>query len=169
MHDATLAARQRKATFGRSGLFFSVIFAMLALVILFATILNQVGGYTVMQNTVDPATLADRPLDQLGPDQLAKIINDNLTSGQVDRLMTNTLASSARAKVRPCPTAFWANSDPSVAMRICLNIETVLLQLPCRRTYRLDALLDLTQPRFIRGKTDAIRDDTLMRQKVGFN
>ena len=97
MHDATLAARQRKATFGRSGLFFSVIFAMLALVILFATILNQVGGYTVMQNTVDPATLADRPLDQLGPDQLAKIINDNLTSGQVDRLITNTLAQLSPA------------------------------------------------------------------------
>ena len=97
--ERNLSCRQNIATVGRLGLMGSLVFALVALVVLFATILNQTGGYTVVQNSLDPATLTDKPLDQLSDVALARILNDNLTAGQIDRYISATLATRSREQI----------------------------------------------------------------------
>jgi phosphate transport system permease protein len=89
--DSILRRRQTFAKFGNASLFLSLAFALFALLVLFTQIADQIGGYTVTQYSVDPATLADKPLDQLSVAELGTILKDNLSEQQFGALVVSSI------------------------------------------------------------------------------
>lgn len=76
--QANIRARQQRAGVGRSFFFSSNIIALLALIILLAHITNQTFGLVIVSNTVDPATLSEKPLEELTEEELAHILVEQL-------------------------------------------------------------------------------------------
>ncbi len=70
--------------FGRiwQGVFYACLgIGILALVTLLYTIVDDTFGLVVIQNKVDPSTLADRPLQELSKDELVAILQENISAG----------------------------------------------------------------------------------------
>ena len=63
----------------------SVVIAMVALSLLLYNVVNQAFGYVALENRVDPATLADRPLRELEKAELEAILRDNVSAGLIRR------------------------------------------------------------------------------------
>lgn len=55
----------------------SLVFAVLSLIVLAITVLNENFGLVVVQYKIDPATLADEPLESLDKTQLGEILQQN--------------------------------------------------------------------------------------------
>lgn len=91
MQPSNLKGRQNVAKIGRAGLFLSLMFSLLALVVLFATIIEKTAGYTVTEFAVDPASIASKPLAELDSPQLARVLQDNLSSGAFDNTVVEEL------------------------------------------------------------------------------
>ncbi len=89
--DNNLPQRQTVATLGRAVLFLSLLFAILSLAVLFGTIINQAGGYTVTQFSKDPRTVADKPIAELTTAQLVRVLRNNITGAAYDNLIVDTL------------------------------------------------------------------------------
>ncbi|MCL4877600.1 MAG: phosphate ABC transporter permease PstA [Anaerolineae bacterium] len=56
---------------------------MLALLLLFYNIIRQAVTLIAVENTVDPATLADRPLEELSEEELAAILSEHVTANRM--------------------------------------------------------------------------------------
>lgn len=66
---------------GKVGQFFfraANVFAIFALIVIAVTIINSAFGYVIIQNTVEPSTLATVPLDELSSADLAEILRTNV-------------------------------------------------------------------------------------------
>lgn len=74
-----LAARHRTGKIWQIFFFLSTATAILALSILLLNILNSSMGLIITDNKVNPAKLADRPIEQLSSTELAAILQTNLT------------------------------------------------------------------------------------------
>lgn len=74
---AKLKNRQQRGRIGQGIFFASNIIALITLITLFLHVLNSSFGYVIIENSIDPATLADQPLADLSEDQLAQIFIDN--------------------------------------------------------------------------------------------
>jgi phosphate transport system permease protein len=61
----------------------SIVAGMIALVALFATVINQAFGYVAVVNEVDPATLSDVPLEELGGGALGNILAQNANANRM--------------------------------------------------------------------------------------
>jgi phosphate transport system permease protein len=69
------------------GLFFaSTAIGIIALLALLITIINQSFGYVAVENKVDPATLSDRPLEELSHDELAGLLVSHLPQNRINTL-----------------------------------------------------------------------------------
>lgn len=55
----------------------SLVFAVISLIVLAITVLNENFGLVVVQYKIDPATLADEPLESLDKNQLGEILQQN--------------------------------------------------------------------------------------------
>jgi phosphate transport system permease protein len=75
-----LRARNRRGKIGQMFFFSANIIALLALITLIAHVANQSMGLVVMRNTVEPATLSDRPLAELDESELVAILVENTGS-----------------------------------------------------------------------------------------
>lgn len=89
--DNNLPQRQTIAAIGRSVLFLSMLFAMFSLAVLFGTIIDQAGGYTVTQFSKDPGTVAEKPIAELNTSQLVRVLRNNITGAAYDNLIAGTL------------------------------------------------------------------------------
>ena len=78
--------RRRRGTIWRTTLLASVVIALIALSLLLYNIVNQAFGYVALENRVDPATLADRPLRELEKAELEAILRENVSAGLIRRL-----------------------------------------------------------------------------------
>ena len=76
-----IEARRRRGTFFRWVLLSSVVVALAVLVVLLLTIANDAFGYVALENQVDPADLADRPLQELSKDELVAILQEHISAG----------------------------------------------------------------------------------------
>ena len=76
-----LAGRRRTGARWRVSFILALAFGIMALLTLGATVLNDVAGLVVREYNVDPATLADRPLDELSKDELVAIFQANVSRG----------------------------------------------------------------------------------------
>ena len=81
--DNIHAARDRAGRLWQSVFLVSTGTAILALAALLLTIVNQSFGYVVIENKVDPANLAARPLDELTDGELTAILTEHLTRNRV--------------------------------------------------------------------------------------
>lgn len=72
-----LKTRNRRGRVGQAFFFGANIAALAALIILILHILNQSMGLVIVSNTIDPATLADRPLQELSEPELVSILVEN--------------------------------------------------------------------------------------------
>lgn len=69
-------------TFFKSATLLAVIF----LATLLATVIDKSMGYVVIVNKVDPATLSDRPLEELSSIELEQIIRGNLSKNRISTI-----------------------------------------------------------------------------------
>jgi phosphate transport system permease protein len=81
--DANLLKRHQAGKIWQTIFFASTSIGIIVLTALILSIINQAAGLVVIQNKVDPATLAERPLEQLTKDELVDILAANLTSTRI--------------------------------------------------------------------------------------
>jgi phosphate transport system permease protein len=91
MQSNNLPRRQAIASAGRTGLFLSLVFALLALVVLFGTIVDKTAGYTVTKFSVDPATVAPKDIADLNETELVRVLQNQLSTGAFDNLFVAEL------------------------------------------------------------------------------
>jgi phosphate transport system permease protein len=76
----------------RVGLLWQTLFLLatcvgiIALSALIFNVVNSAFGYVVVEDKLDPASLADRPLEELSKDELVAILRANLSSGAFNKL-----------------------------------------------------------------------------------
>ena len=73
-YKQNLRSRQRRGNFAASFFFAANVIALMALLALLLHITNQAFGMVIVRNTVEPATLSDRPLEELSEPELVEII-----------------------------------------------------------------------------------------------
>lgn len=81
-----IAIRRLKGHTWRALFFASTVIGMIVLALLLYTVVDEAFGMVAIQQKIDPATLADRPLDQLSQDELVAILKQNVSSGVFRRL-----------------------------------------------------------------------------------
>lgn len=73
-----LVARHRRGKIGQAFYYFAILVALLALITLFANIINEAFGTVAIENSVDPLTVTNgRPVSELTTGELATIIQVN--------------------------------------------------------------------------------------------
>ena len=77
-----LRTRHRNSKIWRSIFFLSTALAILVLIVLILSIVNQAFGFVLIKNTVEPGELSSIPLEQLTKPALIKILKSNLTSNR---------------------------------------------------------------------------------------
>lgn len=78
---ANIAARRRVGVFWRWAFLSSLIFGILTLITLAYTIIDDVWGYVVYEYKINPASLSDKPLQELSKDELTAILKNNISAG----------------------------------------------------------------------------------------
>jgi phosphate transport system permease protein len=81
-----IAARRAAGARWRLAFAAALVAGLVALATLALTIADDTAGYVVYEFTVDPATLADRPLEELTKDELVAIVQANVSRGLFRRL-----------------------------------------------------------------------------------
>jgi phosphate transport system permease protein len=76
-----IARRQLVGQVWRSSFLTALLIGILALATLLTTVVNDAFGYVAVQASVDPATLSDRPLEQLSKEELITILQANVSRG----------------------------------------------------------------------------------------
>jgi len=93
-----LSARHRTGKIWSSLFFVSTTIGVLALVVLLLSILNQSMGLVAVENKVDPASLSDRPLENLSHDELAVILTSHLSQTRINTIeRENPIAQRSQA------------------------------------------------------------------------
>lgn len=92
-----LQKRHKNSKIWRTIFFLSTVLAILILVVLVLSIVNQAFGLVVVKNTVDPVKLSPVPLEQLGKSELIKILKANLTSNRY-KTINRELPFTARSE-----------------------------------------------------------------------
>lgn len=81
-----LHKRHRRASVAKAFFFLATLVGIIFLAILLVTVVDQAFGLVAIENKVDPATLADRPIADLDVAELAGIIRTNLSKNRVKTL-----------------------------------------------------------------------------------
>jgi phosphate transport system permease protein len=84
--SAYLQYRHRTSKIWQTVFFLSTVLAILALIILVLSIVNQSFGLVAIQNKVEPATLSSMPLEELQSAELIKLLQTNLKATRVKTL-----------------------------------------------------------------------------------
>ncbi len=96
--EQQLRSRHRRASIWGRTFFGANLFGILALLILFLSIVNQAFGLAVTQEAIHPAALSDRPLEQLNAAELADILQNNLRKGKLQALLLQEVIGSGVAR-----------------------------------------------------------------------
>lgn len=80
-----ISRRNRQAKFWKYVFLFSIILAMFSLFMLFFSIIRQVFTYVVVYDQVNPATLSDKPLEDLSKEELGDIVETYYTGIRTGR------------------------------------------------------------------------------------
>ncbi len=114
--DNNLPRRQAVASAGRAGLFLSLVFALLALLVLFGTIIDKAAGYAVTQFAVDPASVAPKDLADLNEFELVRVLQNQLSTGAFDNLFVSELDKlDAAGRIALVSSALQAPPDSAVS------------------------------------------------------
>ena len=94
---STLKKRHRDSRVWRGIFYLSTVAAIVILVILVLSIVNQAFGLVVVEDTVDPSTLSSMPLEQTTSKDLIAILKKNLTSNRY-KTINKELPFTARSQ-----------------------------------------------------------------------
>jgi phosphate transport system permease protein len=92
-----LKNRHRNGTIWKAIFFLSTALAILVLIILILSIVNQAFGLIIVKNTIEPEKLSSIPLEQLTNPDLIKILKSKLTSNRY-RTIDRELPFTARSQ-----------------------------------------------------------------------
>lgn len=93
-----LKQRHQRGTIGKWFNFMSILIAILALIALFANVVNEAFGTVGIVNTIEPETLTDgRPLEELSNQELAVILADNV-GGRLRVLIRDNISKVPNAE-----------------------------------------------------------------------
>ena len=132
-----LRTRQRRGTVARSFFLAANIIALVALLALLLHIVNQAFGLVIIRNTVEPATLADRPLEELNESELLNIfvtnaegrlrvaIRDTLSQVPEADFTTTPLSSVLAGRVYPPEMAGATVNDLSIEQQVAVLAENL--------------------------------------------
>lgn len=73
--------RQTVGSIWRTIFMAALVFGIIALLTLAYTVIDDVFGYVIYEYSINPATLADRPLEELSKDELTVILRENISAG----------------------------------------------------------------------------------------
>jgi phosphate transport system permease protein len=82
-----LSRRQRRGMMGAFLFLCATLVGVVVLIVLLITIINGTFGLVAVEYVVDPATLSDKPLDELNEAELGAILTGNLRKGLVQKLI----------------------------------------------------------------------------------
>ena len=83
---ARLAARHRRARAWQVAFLAATVVGILGLLALLYNVLDETAGLVAIEYNVAPATLSDRPLEELSSEELIAILEDNLRRRQITQL-----------------------------------------------------------------------------------
>jgi len=107
-NQGNLPQRHRISRFWRSSFFLSTTIGIISLTILLASIINQAFGFVIVENKVDPSSLASVPLEDLDREELIRILQENVSINRfktiqrdnpVDKLSQNELVDLLTSEV----------------------------------------------------------------------
>ncbi len=107
-NQGNLPQRHRISRFWRSSFFLSTTIGIISLIILLASIINQAFGFVIVENKVDPSSLASVPLEDLDREELIRILQENVSINRfktiqrdnpVDKLSQNELVDLLTSEV----------------------------------------------------------------------
>lgn len=78
--------RYRKAWVWEVVFFSSLLFAIIALSALFLSVVNDAFGYVAYEYKKDPATISEKPIDELSREELLAVLQGNLSRGAYNKL-----------------------------------------------------------------------------------
>ncbi|MCA2000306.1 MAG: phosphate ABC transporter permease PstA [Chloroflexi bacterium] len=84
--DRFIAARYRTAWVWELLFFSSLLIALTALTALFASVIDDAFGYVAYEYKKDPATVSDKPLEELNKEELIAVLQANLSRGAYGKL-----------------------------------------------------------------------------------
>lgn len=90
-----------RQTYGKiwQGIFIgALVLSIIALLLLFYNIVRQSFTYVAIENTVEPATLADRPLEQLSEDELVAIIKEQINPNRLRVLILDEIVGAPQSE-----------------------------------------------------------------------
>lgn len=95
-----LIRRHRNGKIGRAIFFLSTTIGLVALIVLILSIINQSMGLVIVRYTVEPATLSDKPLEDLESTELSAILTQRLKPSRLRTIERDTpLASLSRTQL----------------------------------------------------------------------
>jgi phosphate transport system permease protein len=92
-----LISRHQVSKFWRAIFFSSTVLAILVLIVLVLSIVNQAFGLVVLKNTIEPSKLSSVPFEQLSNPELIKIIKSKISSNRY-KTIDRELPFTARTK-----------------------------------------------------------------------
>jgi phosphate transport system permease protein len=95
--STNLKKRHRNSTIWRAVFFLSTTLAILVLIVLILSIVNQAFGLVIVKNTVEPLKLSALPLERLAKPDLIKILKSKLTTNRY-RTIDRELPFTARSQ-----------------------------------------------------------------------
>lgn len=108
-----LKQRHTRASAAKALFFLSTLVGIIFLAILLVSIVDDAFGLVIVENKVDPATLADRPLGDLNSTELSAIIRNNLSKNRV-----RTLEKTGFLETQPAATLLSIIKDDIVKPKI---------------------------------------------------
>ena len=108
-----LKHRHTRSSVAKAAFFLSTLVAIIFLAVLLVSIVDDAFGLVIVENKVDPVTLADRPLEDLNSTELAAIIRDNLSKNRV-----RTLERAGFLETQPAKTLLGIILDDIVEPKV---------------------------------------------------
>jgi len=131
-NEQYLSARHRTAGLWKALFTLAVTTAVIALVVLLFSIINQSFGYVIVENNVAPETLAAQPLESLPPDALIAILRENLTKNRLRTIERDGLPLVERSQQDLLDTVIASVVQPRVVKSY--NLDRSLLEAAAIRT-----------------------------------
>jgi phosphate transport system permease protein len=89
-NHGNLPGRHRTSKIWRGSFFLSTTIGIISLSILLFSIVNQVFGYAIVENKVDPTSLSSVPLKQLSQEELTRILKENVSNNRFKTINRDT-------------------------------------------------------------------------------
>jgi phosphate transport system permease protein len=163
-HD-NIVKRNRRGKLWSKFYLASLVIAIVALITLFLTVVDQAFGTVSLSYVIDPSTLADgRPLDELSNEELAGILTSNITAGRARIVLRDNVIVNYHADTytkQPIQELLPGRTlDPAVAEKTLGKLSSEEIAVILTQNLSSGALLDLAM-------TEVVQEQVLESWQLG--